>query len=189
MEPYGQLSKSLRELRARLNYVNRAWSADNYESLLRFYAQIVPKLLDAEHCHIYALDPPSGRLRLQFGTGIAPGKTWEPPEDGPVKSAMSKIEPVIGDCARCPEPCEAGRTRGVRSVACAPIRSVSGGRVTGVIEVVGKACAAPFQQEDAQLVQQVADYLSTALDNIVLHDEIARLTGEIDQEMILGEAQ
>jgi transcriptional regulator with GAF, ATPase, and Fis domain len=183
MELYGQLSKSLKELRGRLHYVNRAWSADNYESQLRFYAHIVPKMLDAEHCHIYAVDPPSGRLRLQVGTGIAPGKTWEPPEDGPVKSAVSKIEPVIGDCARCLEPCEGRRSSGIRGVACAPIRSVSGGRVTGAIEVVGRASGAPFQQEDAQLLQQVADYLSTAVDNILLHDEIARLSAEVDQEV------
>ena len=183
MEPYGQLSKSLKELRGRLNYVNRAWSADNYESLLRFYVHIVPKMLDAEHCHIYALDPPSGRLRLQVGTGVAPGKTWEPPENDPVRSAMRKIEPVIGSCDRRPDQSEESRSSGLRSVACAPIRSVSGGRVTGAIEVVRRVGGVPFQQEDVQLVQQVAEYLSTALDNILLHDEIARLSAEVDQEV------
>ena len=78
------LSRSVTALRARLDTVKRAWTADNYESLLKFYVQIIPRLLDAERCGIFVLDSVRQRLLSKAGTGLRAGEIDAPETVAPL---------------------------------------------------------------------------------------------------------
>ena len=66
---------------------------------------------------------------------------------------------------------------------CAPIRSVAGTRVTGAVEVLNKVDSRGFNAVDAALVQELADYLSMALENLLLNEEILALSAKLDQDV------
>lgn len=73
MHTAGSLNQSLKALKARIEYVNKAWTVDTYERLLRFYVRVVPRLLEAERCSIFILDPSSKRILSKLGTIVGWG--------------------------------------------------------------------------------------------------------------------
>ncbi|RKZ33659.1 MAG: hypothetical protein DRQ37_08665, partial [Gammaproteobacteria bacterium] len=181
------LVHSLEALRTRLDYVNRAWSTDNHEALLRFYVRIVPSLADAERCAIFILDRQTGEVVSKVGTGLKEREIAAPREGSIVGRVISTGECVMENDVR--------DTRGfhrkadaqtgfvTRSVLCAPVKSVVDGRVTGAIEVLNKLGAEGFSEQDRELMGEVAEFLSRALDNILLTDEIRLLSGQLDREV------
>ena len=186
MHTSGPLNKSLKALKARIEYVNKAWTVDTYERLLRFYVHIVPKLIDAERCSIFILDPSSKRILSKFGTSLD-DEIEAPTEGSIVGRAISSGEYVVeNDLTNFPgfhRTADARTGFVTRSVVCAPIKGVAGERVTGAVEVLNKHNDSGFEQQDIALVVEIADYLSMALDNILISGEIARLSGELNREM------
>ncbi|MEJ2033478.1 MAG: hypothetical protein P8Y63_10660 [Deltaproteobacteria bacterium] len=77
------IRKRLAGLRLRLEGVASAWTVDTYESLLRFYVDILPRLLEAERCTIYIIELGTNRIWSKFGTGIEE-KQIEAPREGSV---------------------------------------------------------------------------------------------------------
>jgi len=186
MQPSGRLTRSLDELRVRLHYVNRAWTVDNYEALLRFYVDIVPRLLAAERCAIFTVDPVTHRILSKAGTGLSDGEIEAPLEGSVVGRVVANGETVIDNDiqARSGFHRTADQMTGfvTRNLVCAPIKSVVGGRTLGAIEVLNKR-EGGFGRPDAELVEQVAAYLSMALDNISINKEVLALSGELDREL------
>ncbi len=181
------LNHSLTALKARLEYVNRAWAAGSHERLLRFYVRTIPKLLDAERCSLFVLDPRSGKIVSKHGTGLAEGDIEAPAQGSVVGQAISTRASVTDN--------ELGRTRGfhrdadaktgfvTRSILCVPITGVAGCRVTGAIEVLNKRTEAGFDRDDESLLVEIAEYVAVALDNILINAEVARISREINREV------
>jgi len=187
MEPPSRLSRSLDALRVRLHYVNRAWTVENYQDLLRFYVHIVPRLVDAERCGIFIRDPANNTVLSKVGTGIEEGEISAPLEGSVVGRAVSSGECIVENDMLG----RSGYHRTIdektgfvtRSMVCAPIKSVIGDAVTGAIQVLNKRPDTGFTEDDAALVQEIARYLSMALDNVLVHEELETLSGEIDREL------
>ncbi|NIR31570.1 MAG: GAF domain-containing protein [Gammaproteobacteria bacterium] len=186
MQPSDRLSRSLDELRVRLHYVNRAWTVDNYEGLLRFYVNIVPKLLHAERCAIFTMDPVTRQILSKVGTELGEGDIEAPLEGSVVGGVISSGERIIDN--------ELDRRSGfhrtadektgfvTRSVICAPIKSVIGERVIGAIEVLNKRNGR-FGPKDGEMIEEFAAYLSMALDNISINREVLALSSALDREL------
>ena len=178
---------SLEALRTRLDYVNRAWSTDNHEALLRFYVRTVPSLVGAERCAIFILDRQTGEVVSKVGTGLKEREIAAPREGSIVGRVISTGEGVMENDVRDTRGFhrEADAQTGfvTRSVVCAPVKSVVDGRVTGAIEVLNKLGAEGFSEQDRELMDEVAEFLSRALDNILLTDEIRLLSGQLDREV------
>ena len=62
MQSNGQFTRTLKALKTRLDHVNRTWAADNHEALLGFFVRITPRLLAAERCAIFIVDPATSRI-------------------------------------------------------------------------------------------------------------------------------
>ena len=181
------VAQSLGALRSRLNYVNRAWTVRDYEALLQFYVEIVPKLLDAERCGIFIMDSGTGQVLSKAGTGLAEGDIEAPLDGSIVGSAISTgrcvIENDLERRAGFHRTTDAKTGFVTRSIVCAPIQSVAGGESTGAIQVLNKLAGANFTEEDGRLVERIAKYLSMVLDNILLNQEILALSRELDREV------
>lgn len=186
MQPSDRLSRSLDELRVRLHYVNRAWTVDNYESLLRFYVNIVPRLLHVERCAIFTMDPVTRQILSKVGTELEEGQIEAPLEGSVVGRVISTGERIIDNQLdrRSGFHRTADEKTGfmTRSIICAPIKSVVGGHVIGAIEVLNKRGGA-FTSDDAGMVEQFAAYLSMALDNISINREVLALSSALDREL------
>ncbi|MCP5152252.1 MAG: sigma 54-interacting transcriptional regulator [Ectothiorhodospiraceae bacterium] len=182
-----QLERRLDALRLRLHYVNRAWTLDDHEALLRFFVRTTPRLLDAERCAVFVVDRATGRVLSTVGTGLD-GRPIEAPLEGSVVGrAISSGECVIeNDLADVPGfhrivDAQTGFT--TRSLVCAPIRSPAGSDITGAVEVLNKRDGGHFDGDDGRLLQEVADYLAMALENVLVNREILQLSGELGREV------
>lgn len=183
----GNLGRSVVALRARLDTVKRAWTTENYESLLRFYVRIIPRLLDAERCGIFVLDSVRQRLLSKAGTGLRDGEIEAPMEGSVVGAVVSSGEELVdNDLAR-----RAGFHRTAerqtgfvtRSVICLPIRSVADGQVIGALQVLNKNAGDGFDDADIALGREVTGYLAMALDHILLDDELHELSAALEREV------
>ncbi len=177
----------LTNLKMRLEEVNRAWTINDYESLLKFYVAIVPKIMDAQRCSIFIVEPGTERIWLKFGTGLKE-KEFEPPRGGTVVGrAISTGQLVIEN--------DLGRRHGfhtevasktgfiTRNLVCAPIKSLTEQSVTGAIQVLNKHGEKIFTTEDGILLQEVTNYLAMAIENIMLNQEILQISNELNHEI------
>jgi transcriptional regulator with GAF, ATPase, and Fis domain len=181
------IRKRLAGLRLRLEGVASAWTVDTYESLLRFYVDILPRLLEAERCTIYIIELGTNRIWSKFGTGIEE-KQIEAPREGSVAGRVvtsgegvidndldlrQGFHTIIGE--------ETGFT--TRNMVCVPIRSVTGQGVTGAIQVLNKKGSRPFATADLELLEEVAIYLSMSIESIILNQEILRISSQLNREV------
>ena len=187
MHTPGPLKQTLTELRRRLDYVNSAWTAESYEQLLRFFVDVVPKLLEAERCSIFMLEPDSGELCSLFGTSLDDRVIKAPLEGSVVGEAISTAATVIDN--QLPDRPGFHRTTDAqtgfdsRSAICAPIKGVSGGRVCGAVEVLNKRMPNGFGDAEQVLLEEVASHLSVALDSILINGKIGRISRDLNREV------
>ncbi|UCD34059.1 MAG: sigma-54-dependent Fis family transcriptional regulator [Nitrospiraceae bacterium] len=186
MASHNNISQKLIDLKMRLEQVNRSWTLGDHEGLLRFYVFIIPRVMDAERCSIFVFEPGTDRIWLKCGTGLEERQLMPPREDSIVGQAISSGRWVIANgLETSPYHADlASKTKyKTRNVLCAPIRSRTKEGVTGAIEVLNKRGGNPFTDEEGNLLQEVADHLSAALENIVLSQEILEVTGLLNHEI------
>jgi transcriptional regulator with GAF, ATPase, and Fis domain len=187
MHSHEEISHRIETLKGRLKKVNRSWTINDYESLLRFYVDIVPKIMDAERCSIFMAEPFSDRIWLKYGTGLKE-KEIKPPKAGTVvgRAITSGKWIIENDLGRRPgyhadlSPATKFTTN---TIACAPILSLTEHSSTGAIEVMNKTKGLLFSEEDGAILQKIAHYLSMAIENILLNQEILRISGQINDEI------
>ncbi len=179
--------KKLADLNARLEGVTRAWTADDYESLLEFFIGILPKLMHAERCTIYIIELGTDKIYSQYGTGLK-GRRIEPPREGSIAGeVISTGRGMINNAMNRQEgfhrQVDAGTGFVSRNTACVPIKSLTGQGVTGAIQVLNKRDEGQFDKDDLDLLSQVASYLSMSIENIIINQEILRISGQLNREV------
>ncbi len=187
MRTPSELTRAFEAQRMRLHYVNRAWTVKNYEALLRFFVHMVPRLMGAERCGVFILDPRTDRVVSKVGTGLGEHEIEAPLEGSIVGRAISSGECIVENELN-QQPGfhqEADKKTGfaTRNVVCAPILSLAGGKPTGAIEVLNKSGTDSFTEDDVAMVKEVADYLALALENILVNEEIIRISEQLDLEV------
>ncbi len=182
-----EVRQRLTGLQARLDAVNRAWTVDNYDSLLGFYVDIVPRLMDVERCTIFIVDPRTDRIWSKIGTDIQEREIEAPKEDSIVGRAVSTGQCIIeNNLAQRPgfhREVETQTGFQTRNLVCAPIRSLTGHGVTGAIQVLNRKDGSAFTEKDAALVQEVADLLAMAIENVIVNQEILQITNKLNEEV------
>ncbi len=187
MRTPSELTRAFEAQRMRLHYVNRAWTVKNYEALLRFFVHMVPRLMGAERCGVFILDPKTDRVVSKLGTELGEHEIEAPLEGSIVGRAISSGECIVENelDQRKGFHQEADKKTGfaTRNVVCAPIDSLAGGKPTGAIEVLNKSNGDSFTQDDVAMAKEVADYLALALENILVNEEIIRISEQLDREV------
>jgi transcriptional regulator with PAS, ATPase and Fis domain len=175
--------KRLSVLQTRLDQINRIWSKANYEELLSFYVRILPAIMRVERCTIFVVDPTSERIWSKFGTGLSEHEIEAPREDSVVGRCISEGRCIV---ERQPEgfAVDSENRTGfhTRNLACAPIKSLGGYGITGAVEVLNRI-GGEFGEDDCRLLEEVAGYLSMAMDNIRINEEILTISNRLNQEV------
>lgn len=187
MRPPDEIRNSLNQLKTRLEQVNSAWTMSDYESLLKFFIGIVPKIMDAERCSIFIAEPGTDDLWLKFGTGLQE-KEIVPTRQGTIVGETITTGKVIirNDLEHQPgfHADLAPVTNFItRNLACAPIRSLTEHGITGAVEVLNKKGGGAFSLEDGERLQDVANYLSMAIENILVNHEILKISDRLNREI------
>jgi transcriptional regulator with GAF, ATPase, and Fis domain len=173
-------------LKMRLDHVNHSWTAQDHECLLNFFVDTVPKIMDAELCSIFVVEPGTERIWSKCGTLLGDKELMPPKEGTIVGKAISSGKWIIAnDLEQSAYHKElAEKTNFItRNLICAPIKSPTEQGFTGAIEVLNKHGAKPFTTEEGELLQRVADCLSITIENIMLNQEIFEISGQLNQEI------
>jgi transcriptional regulator with GAF, ATPase, and Fis domain len=72
-----------------------------------------------------------------------------------------------------------------RNLICAPFKSLSEQGFTGAIEALNKNGGEPFSTEEGVLLQEIANHLSMAIENILLNQEILQISNRLNREIEL----
>ncbi len=181
------ISRSLGELQARLDRVNRTWGVDKHEHFLEFFVRIVPPLMAAERCAVFILDSEGTGVLSKVGTGIGESEIAAPLEGSIVGRAISTGDRVtennLSKSTGFHQVTDEQTGFVSRSVLCVPIRGATGAQISGAIQVLNKERDAGFDEEDARLLEEIASFLSRALDNILINGEILDLSRKLEQEL------
>lgn len=187
MPPPDDVNQRLDSLKVRLEQVSRAWTINDYESLLKFHVSIVPKIMGAERCSIFVVEPGTDRIWLKYGTGLKEKEIMPPKEGSIVGDAISSGKWIIANDLHKMSgyhTTTASKTRFVTSnLMCAPIKSLTEQGITGAIEVLNKHGGGDFSDEEGELLQEIASYLSMAIENILLNQEILQISNRLNHEI------
>ncbi|MBE9521191.1 MAG: sigma 54-interacting transcriptional regulator, partial [Proteobacteria bacterium] len=178
--------KRLAELKIRLERVAQSWTLDNYRSLAQFYVNILPKVLGAERCTLYIIEMATEKICSIFGTGLEE-RQIEPPRKGSiVGEVISTGKGIIvneldkKDGFHTNVDVDTGFV--TRNMICAPIKSSTTHGVTGAIQILNKRLHGSFRKEDQALLEEVALFLSMSIENIIVNQEILRISNQMNQE-------
>jgi transcriptional regulator with GAF, ATPase, and Fis domain len=175
------------DLKSRLEKVASAWTVNDYKSMLMFYVDILPKIMDSERCTIYINEMDTEMIWSIYGTGLDNQKI-KPPKN---KSVVGKVI-VSGQPARennlinrdgFHKQIDEITGFQTRNMICAPIQSITGHGVTGAIQILNKHDHSNFNQNDIDLLVEIAGYLSISLESIVLNNEILKIGKKLNQEI------
>jgi transcriptional regulator with GAF, ATPase, and Fis domain len=180
------IHQTLNELKYRMDVINRQWTVDNYESLLSFYMRILPKVMGVERCSIFVQEPVTGKIWSKIGTGLNDSYRIEVPRDNSVVGrCISSAQIVVENDLSTGFHTEVDANTGfvTRNLLCAPIKSLAGQDINGAVEILNKLDHQSFDEQDSKRLQEVADYLAMAMDNILLNQEIMRISKGMNQQI------
>lgn len=151
--------------------------------LLDFYTKIVAKVTDAERCSVFINDPQHNTLWLKAGTGLAEHDIEVPREGSIVGKVIESGEPLIESGLERHEGAhratDAKTGFVTRNVLCVPVKSSQHKDTIGAIQVLNKRGDKEFDDEDLDIVTEIADNLRIEIDSIFLDQEIFGLTEKL----------
>ncbi len=185
-----ELRSQLSSLRRRLNQVRGSWTTEDYNSLVCFYVDLLPKLMHVERCTIFLNESGGGSLVSMFGTALERGVIQAPREGSIVGRVLADGDSVIENDLKAVSGYhqQADEQTGFhsRNTLCAPIRSVANGAVLGVIQLLNSNKASGFSTDDQVYLEEIAGYLSISIESFLLSEkieEIVEIAREIDTEV------
>ena len=178
--------KRIAELKLRLERLAQSWTVEDYRALIQFYVKILPKIMGAERCTIYLIEMATDKICSIFGTGLEE-RQIEPPREGSiVGEVISSGQGIIVN--------ELDKREGyhthidvktgfvTNNMICAPIKSATTHGITGAIQILNKRLSGTFTKEDMSQLEEVAKYLALSIENIIINQEILRISELMNQE-------
>ncbi|MEO5377024.1 MAG: sigma-54-dependent Fis family transcriptional regulator [Magnetococcus sp. DMHC-6] len=167
-------------LKSHLDRVNRAWTPNDYEHLMMFFVDVLPKLMQAQRCSIFIADRESDHVWLKFGTGVQE-KQIEAPKLGSIvgealHSGAAIIQNNLENKFGFHTIADQKNAFFTYNLICVPIKSLFQEEYIGAVEVLNKLGGEPFTQEDEQFLKRVVKYLSLSIESYTVSAEIIGLT-------------
>ncbi|MGA1823201.1 MAG: sigma 54-interacting transcriptional regulator [bacterium] len=181
-----EINQQLSDLKMRLEKVNSLRSLYDYETLLKFCVDILPKIMRTERCTIFVVELGTDTIWSMFGTGLQEEQIKPPMDESIVGRAISTGECIIEHdmTKRHGYHTHADALTGfvTRSLLCVPIKSLTGYGVTAAIEMLNKQNGMEFTTKDRDLLTEIASLLATSIESIFLNQQILRIANGIEYE-------
>jgi GAF domain-containing protein len=176
------LIQRLEDLKAKQKKIDAAWRKTGDKPLLDFFVEIIPKTLNCERCSIFVLDPESDNIWVQSGTGLKERQVAVPRGESLVGQVISsgeaQFEADMENRAGSHEWVDMQTGYMTRSALCVPVRGAAPGQVNGAIQVLNKRGMKSFSEEDQKLLERLAFHIQMNIENIYLHQQLAKLLGD-----------
>ena len=176
------LIQRLEDLKAKQKKIDAAWRKTGDKPLLEFFVEIIPKTLNCERCSIFVLDPESDNIWVQCGTGLKERQVAVPRGESLVGQVISsgeaQLESDMENRAGSHEWVDMQTGYMTRSALCVPVRGAAPGQINGAIQVLNKRGMTSFSDEDQKILERLAFHIQMNIENIYLHQQLAKLLGD-----------
>jgi transcriptional regulator with GAF, ATPase, and Fis domain len=181
------LRESLNNLRTRLKRLDQQGRSVEHERFVQLLVRVIPKALEAERCGIFFVDPETLHVWSRYGTGLKAGSIDFTDAGSVVAEVMKGAAPIIIQSSGPGRTSQqkAAKSTGfqTRNMIAVPVPSRTSSDPTGVIQVLNRVGESPFTADDVEILEEVASALSLSLENILLTDEIGRLSHDLAAEL------
>ncbi len=176
------LIQRLEDLKAKQKKIDAAWRNTGDKPLLEFFVEIIPKTLNCERCSIFVLDPESDNIWVQCGTGLKERQVAVPRGESLVgqviSSGAAQLESNMENRAGSHEWVDMQTGYITQSALCVPVRGAASGQTNGAIQVLNKRGMKAFSGEDQKILERLAFHIQMNIENIYLHQQLAKLLGD-----------
>ncbi len=176
----------IQDLRQRLDLVNRRWNAGHYRNLMDFFVQILPRIMDCERCSIFRVDPGGGAIESFVGTGLDRDVVLRPPADAIVSQVIQTGVPITDNDIHRRQGYhrEAAKITGfvTRNIQTVPLRSPTDGSIVGALQILNRHQGG-FDEDDRIALEDIADFLSMTLENVMLNDKLLAVAEGLQNEI------
>ena len=152
----------LEELSSRQRALTDELDPKRESKFLEFYVRLIPRVLNAERCSVFILDPASNKVWLKAGTALRERGIEVPLDNSIVGEVIASGKPVITSDLQSRD--DAHRTVDTttgfvtREIICVPIRSADGTKVTGAIQVLNRKGGGGFTEDDQSFLREGAHF-------------------------------
>ena len=177
------LENKLKDIKSKQEKLEIAWKKTGNRELLQFFIDILPRVLDVARCSIFILDPEDEQVWLQTERGVV-----VPPQGSIVGMVISSGKPIVNmdmQSSVGEHDVVSMKTGFIpHNTLCVPVfGSKSGNRVIGVIQVLNKRGKQDYTVDDKEVLERLAKLISMNLEHIYLHQEIVKLSGEMQKKI------
>ncbi|MEA2059756.1 MAG: sigma-54-dependent Fis family transcriptional regulator [Thermodesulfobacteriota bacterium] len=181
------LNERLAELKTWLEKINNAWTVDHHESMLQFFVNYIPRIIDAERCSIFVADDSSDKLWLKYGSGLDLRELEAPVRGSVVGESVFTGKTLIHNDLDKQDGFHTIADRmtqfKTRNLICVPIKSLVNNTAIGAIEVLNKKGAQRFSDNDSEILNKIEKFLALALENSLLKTELLSISDEISNNI------
>lgn len=186
-----EIKQRLTMLKTLLDRINRAWTTDDYEHLMRFFVGILPTLVHAERCSIFIYSSDSENAWLKFGTGVKEKEIVAPAKGSIVGQTISSCTTIFGSGLESHDGFHALTDKKTdfvtRNLISVPIVSLAEKRCLGAVQLLNKTDQSEFTTQDEALVQQVVKYLALSIEHNLISEEIIKISKGVHDELTRSE--
>lgn len=149
----------------------------NESKFLEFYVRLVPRVLNAERCSVFILDPVKNKVWLKAGTALRERGIEVPVDSSIVGKVIASGKPMITSDLQSRDGTHktVDTTTGfvTREIICVPIRSADGAKVTGAIQVLNRKGGGGFTEDDQGFLAEVGEHFQSMVESIYMGQEAA----------------
>ncbi|MCP3669151.1 MAG: GAF domain-containing protein [Gammaproteobacteria bacterium] len=181
------VTEKITHLRAKQKTLEERWSKTGNPSLLQFFIDTVPDLLNSERCSIFIFNPTSDALWLYCGTDILEGQIRVPRIRSMAGQALSsghyKVVTNMEEKAGIHEAIDGNTGFTTCNTLSIPIFNLAQDQAIGVLQILNKRGAGSFTHKDITLMQRLSSEISRFVESIFKHQEIAEILVKIRKKI------
>jgi GAF domain-containing protein len=170
----------LEEISSRQQALSDQLDPKRESKFLEFYVRLIPRVLNAERCSIFIVDPANNKVWLKAGTALRERGIEVPLNNSIVGEVIVSGKPLITSDLQSRD----GTHKAVdtstgfvtREIICVPIRSANGSKVTGAIQVLNKKGGARFTDDDQGFLAEVGEHFQGIVESIYVGQEAVKMT-------------
>ena len=179
----GTLRTHLKRLGAQHRASQNRNNTGKVNKTLEFFTRMTARLVGAERCSIFIVDPENQTIWLKAGTGVEEHGI-EVSLEGSIVGQVIETGQVVNtshledrEGAHKTTDSRTGFT--TRSVLCVPVKNSSLDETVGAIQALNKKDGERFSVEDAELLGEIADQVQALVSRVYLDQEIYGLTEKV----------
>jgi len=178
-----KVTDKISRLRAKEKTLENSWNKTGNRSLLQFFIDIIPELVNAERCSIFVFNTESDTLWLYCGTDLQERQIQVPRKSSMAGQALScghyKVVTNLEEKAGIHEIVDNSTGFTSCNTLSIPIFNSAQDQAIGVLQVLNKRGNGRFSDEDISLMQRLSGEISRYVESIFKHQEASEILVKI----------